>query len=124
MALKLLIVDDHAGFRDFARTMLGAEGFEVTGVAEDGESALAAVEDLHPDVVLVDVQMPDMDGFEVARRLAAADGDHPRVVLTSSREAADYGARLEDSPIEGFIAKQELSGAALTELVAPGNGSA
>lgn len=123
MATTLLIVDDHAGFRDFARTMLGAEGFEVTGEAEDGESALAAVEDLHPDVVLLDVQMPGIDGFEVARRLAAGDGEHPQVVLTSTRDAADYGARLEEAAISGFIPKQDLSGAALAELLSPGNGS-
>ena len=124
MALRLLIVDDHEGFRSFARAMLEGEGFEVAGEAADGESALAAVDELHPDVVLVDVQMPGIDGFEVARRLAAGDGQHPHVVLTSSREAADFGARLADSPgIQGFIAKKELSGAALAEVVASRNGA-
>lgn len=124
MALTLLIVDDHAGFRSFAHAMLEGEGFEVAGEAADGESALAAVDELHPDVVLVDVQMPGIDGFEVARRLAGGSGQHPHVVLTSSREAADFGTRLAESPgIRGFIAKKELSGAALAELVAPSNGS-
>src|SRR5688572_7598015 len=124
MTPRLLIVDDHAGFREFARTMLGAEGFDVAGEAEDGESALAAVENLHPDVVLIDVQMPGLDGFEVARRLAEGNGEHPQVVLTSSRDASDYGTRLDDDAIRGFIPKKDLSGAALAELVAPNNGSA
>jgi len=116
MALTLLIVDDHAGFRSFARTLLGADGFDVAGEAEDGETALSAVEQLHPDVVLLDVQMPGIDGFEVARRLAEG-ADSPHVVLTSSREASDYGARLAASPVDGFIAKGELSAEALTALV-------
>jgi DNA-binding NarL/FixJ family response regulator len=123
MTLRLLIVDDHAGFREFARTMLGAEGFAVAGEAEDGESALAAIEKLHPDVVLLDVQMPGLDGFEVARRLAEGNGEHPKVVLTSSRDASDYGTRLDDDAIQGFIPKKDLSGAALAELVAPNDGS-
>jgi two-component system, NarL family, nitrate/nitrite response regulator NarL len=117
MALTLLIVDDHPGFRDFARSLLTTEGFEVAGEAGDGESALLAVDDLHPDVVLLDVQLPGIDGFEVARRLAAS-GNGPRVILTSSREAADFGTRLVDSAADGFLAKQELSGAALSALVA------
>ena len=117
MPTTLLIVDDHAGFRSFARTMLSADGFEVTGEAEDGESALAAVEQQHPDAVLLDVQMPGIDGFEVAQRLAAS-GNGPSVVLTSSRDASDYGARLTESPVRGFISKQDLSAAALSELLA------
>jgi DNA-binding NarL/FixJ family response regulator len=116
MGKTLLIVDDHASFRGFARTMLASDGFDVTGEAEDGESALAAVQDLDPDVVLLDVQLPGIDGFEVARRLAEA-ARRPRVVLTSSRSASDYGTRLTDSPVDGFIPKQELSAAALANLV-------
>jgi DNA-binding NarL/FixJ family response regulator len=117
MTMTLLIVDDHASFRTFASAMLGAEGFEVTGEAEDGEAALAAVERLRPDVVLLDVQLPGIDGFEVARRLAKSGGG-ARIVMVSSREASDYGQRLTNSPIEGFIPKQDLSGAALTALLA------
>jgi DNA-binding NarL/FixJ family response regulator len=115
---RLLIVDDHEGFRSFARTLFSAEGFEVTGEAPDGESALDAVRAKHPDVVLLDVQLPGIDGFEVARRLAA-EPDAPAVVLTSSRQATDYGRRLMDAPARGFIAKQDLSGPALTSALAP-----
>jgi DNA-binding NarL/FixJ family response regulator len=115
--MTLLIVDDHASFRSFARMLLTAEGFDVAGEAEDGESAIAAATRLRPDVVLLDVQLPDIDGFEVAERLSAL-AHAPRVVLTSSREASDYGHRLTGAPARGFIPKQDLSGAALAELLA------
>ena len=118
MAITLVIVDDHAGFRALARTMLSAEGFEITGEAADGETAVLAVRALTPEAVLLDVQLPGADGFEVARRLAALD-DAPRVVLTSSREASDYGRRLADVPIQGVLPKHKLSGAALAALLAP-----
>jgi DNA-binding NarL/FixJ family response regulator len=117
MTMTVLIVDDHEEFRSFARMLLDADGFEVAGEAENGESALDQVAKLRPDVVLLDVQLGDgIDGFEVAQRLA--DGsDGPKVVLISSREAADYGTRLKDSPVTGFISKRELSGDAITELI-------
>jgi CheY-like chemotaxis protein len=111
----VLIVDDHAGFRGFARRLLEADGFTVVGEAEDGASAMAAVEELHPELVLLDIVLPDMDGFAVAERLVK-NGDGPVVVLTSSREAADFGVRLERSPARGFIHKGELSGRALAVL--------
>jgi DNA-binding NarL/FixJ family response regulator len=115
--MKLLIVDDHEGFRTFARRLLASDGFDVTGDVEDGESALNAVTAQQPDVVLLDVQLPGIDGFEVAARLARAP-DPPRVVLTSSRQASDYGSRLTEAPASGFIPKQDLSGAALTAALA------
>jgi len=114
--MTLLIVDDHDSFRSFARMLLTSEGFEVSGEASDGESAVEAVKRLRPDVVLLDVQLPDIDGFEVAQRLAELT-NAPRVVLTSSREASDYGRRLTGAPARGFIPKQDLSGAALAELL-------
>jgi DNA-binding NarL/FixJ family response regulator len=113
---SLLIVDDHEGFRAFARTLFNADGFEVAGEAADGESALDAVRDTHPDVVLLDVQLPGIDGFEVADRLAASP-DPPAVVMTSTRTASDYGARLERAPVVGFVAKHELSGPAVSALL-------
>jgi CheY-like chemotaxis protein len=113
----VLIVDDHPDFRASASSLLEAEGFDVVGGVADGASALAAVERLRPEVVLLDVQLPDLDGFAVAERLAAAP-DPPRVVLISSREAAAYGPRLEAAPARGFLAKRELSGASLAALVA------
>jgi DNA-binding NarL/FixJ family response regulator len=111
----VLIVDDHAGFRGFARRLLEAGGYTVVGEAGDGASALAAVEALRPELVLLDVLLPDTDGFAVAERLAE-NGDAAVVVLTSSREATDFGQRLKRSSARGFIHKDELSGAALASL--------
>ena len=112
----MLIVDDHPSFRSFARAMLESEGFAVVGEAADGASALEAVDALHPAVVLLDVQLPDLDGFEVAERLAEAS-DPPEVVLISTRTAAAYGGRLETTTARGFLPKTALSGAALAALV-------
>lgn len=112
----MVIVDDHAGFRSWARALLEAEGFDVVGEAADGMSALAAVGLLRPLIVLLDVQLPDIDGFEVAERLAGA-GDPPAVVLVSTRGAYAYRRRLARSPVRGFISKGELSGHALSVLV-------
>jgi DNA-binding NarL/FixJ family response regulator len=116
MAWTVLIVDDHAGFRSFARRLLEADGFTVVGEAGDGSAALAAVEALTPDLVLLDVVLPDCDGFEVAERLAQRAGA-PAVVLISSREAADFGSRLERCPAFGFLHKDDLSPGALAALV-------
>lgn len=116
-ARTLLIVDDHAGFRSFARTMFAAEGFEVTDAVADAESALAAVREQHPDVVLLDVQLPGIDGFEVARRLSRCP-QPPLVVLMSSRERSDYGTLTERAPVQGFLPKRALSGRALVEALA------
>jgi DNA-binding NarL/FixJ family response regulator len=112
----VLIVDDHPGFRSAARALLEADGFEVVGEAADGESGLAAAERLRPGLVLLDIQLPDLDGFEVARRLSQA-GDPPAIVLVSTRDRSAYRRRLADSPARGFVAKSDLSGAAVTALV-------
>ena len=111
----IVIVDDDARFRVRARDLLETDGFAVVGEAGDGASGLCAVRRLGPDVVLLDIGMPDMDGFEVARALAA-DGGPPRVILTSSREAGAYGGRLAASPVLGFIPNDELSGSAIRAL--------
>jgi DNA-binding NarL/FixJ family response regulator len=116
--MSVLIVDDHRAFRASARRLLEAEGFTVVGEASDGHTAIAAAQQLEPDVVLLDVQLPDLDGFDVAARLAAL-GSPSAVVLTSSRAAREYGPVLADSPARGFIAKAELSGAALAGLLSP-----
>jgi CheY-like chemotaxis protein len=116
MATSLLLVDDHEDFRRTARRMLEAAGFEVVAEAADGHEALELAAALHPDVVLLDVQLPLLDGIEVADRLHAWR-DHPSVVLISSRDAVVYGARLERSPARGFLTKGELSGASLTALL-------
>jgi DNA-binding NarL/FixJ family response regulator len=115
MRPTVLIVDDHEAFRESVSALLEAEGFEVLGEAADGAAALVEFERLRPDVVLLDIQLPDVDGFAVAERLAAAH-EPPSVVLISSREAEAYGERLESAPTQGFIPKRELSGAALAAL--------
>ncbi len=112
----MLIVDDHPSFRASARMLLECEGFEVVGEAEDGAAALLAVQRLAPQVVLLDVQLPDIDGFEVAARLTA-NGDSPAIVLTSSRDVNDLGPLREREGVRGFIPKSELSGAALEALL-------
>ena len=105
----LLIVDDDAAFRDAARALLGAAGFDVAGEAGSGGDALRAVAAVEPSVVLLDVQLPDCDGFEVVRRLRQGRMI-PIVVLISTREAADYGRRIAESGVAGFITKSRLSG--------------
>jgi len=117
MAPSVLIVDDHVPFRERARALLEDDGFRVIGEAGDGETALQSTRRLRPEVVLLDVQLPGIDGFAVAERLAA--GPHPpAVVLISSRGAGAYRRRLRDSPARGFIAKAELTGACLLALLA------
>jgi DNA-binding NarL/FixJ family response regulator len=111
-----LIVDDHALFRALACTLLQVEGFEVVGEAADAMSALDAVPRLWPNVILLDIQLPDLDGFEVSRRLAQAE-DAPAIVLVSSRDRSAYRRRLAESPASGFIAQGDLSGAAIGALV-------
>jgi DNA-binding NarL/FixJ family response regulator len=112
----ILVVDDHPSFRATARALLHAEGFDVVGEAEDGASALEAIARLRPEVVLLDVQLPDMDGFEVAAR-AIRDGRAPKIVLTSSRDASDFGPLVEASGACGFVPKDALSGAAVAALL-------
>ena len=116
MARTVLIVDDHPSFRAMARVLLESEGFDVVGEAADGASALDSVRALTPDVVLLDVQLPDLDGFEVAARLTG-NGAGPAVVLTSSRDACDFGGLVHESGARGFIPKAELSAARLAALV-------
>src|SRR3954454_2127553 len=116
MPMTVLIVDDHASFRTAARKLLEHHGYQVVGEARDGEAALEAVRELRPDVVLLDVQMPGIDGFEVTSRLIAA-GDPPAIVLVSSRDGIDFGNLVEESGARGFISKHDLSGPALAELL-------
>lgn len=117
VATRVLIVDDHPGFRSTARALLQSEGFEVVGETSDGASAVAAVEELQPDLVLLDVQLPDLDGFVVAERLRFCCRRPPAVVLTSSRDGADFGPLVERCGARGFVPKERLSGAALAALL-------
>jgi DNA-binding NarL/FixJ family response regulator len=114
--MTVLIVDDHPSFRGSARALLEAEGYDVVGEAENGLDGLDAARALRPDVVLLDVQLPDIDGFEVAARLTK-DAGAPAVVLISSRDGSDFGHLVRDSGARGFIPKAELSGDAIAALV-------
>jgi DNA-binding NarL/FixJ family response regulator len=114
--VNVLIVDDHPSFRTTARAVLEAEGFAVVGEAEDGASGLDAAAKLAPQLVLLDVHLPDIDGFEVAARLTNGGGG-PAVVLVSSRDGSDFGPLVSRSGAKGFIPKAELSGAALRALL-------
>ena len=114
---SVLIVDDHPSFRATARALLEAEGFHVVGEAADGAEACECTERLRPDIVLLDIQLPDMNGFEVAARLPG-NGHRPEIVLTSSCDAAEFGGLIERSGARGFVPKAELSGRRLAEVLA------
>jgi CheY-like chemotaxis protein len=113
---SVLIVDDHAAFRALARKVLTRSGFDVIGEAADGEDALTAAERINPQVVVLDVQLPGINGFEVARRLLAGSLP-PAVVLVSTADAADYGRRIGESGAIGFITKSHLSGDTLHAIL-------
>jgi DNA-binding NarL/FixJ family response regulator len=118
MDVTLLIVDDDARFRRLARQLLEAEGFTVVGEAADGAGALRAVEALHPQLVLLDLQLPDISGLQVARRITNGGGKATAVVLTSTRDGTSFAGLTRESGARGFVSKSELSGAALRRLIA------
>ncbi|MDX6535411.1 MAG: hypothetical protein QOF68_3155 [Gaiellales bacterium] len=117
MSRTVLIVDDHEGFRASARRVLEAEGYTVVAEAADGGSGLRAAAEAHPDVALIDIQLPDIDGFEVARRLRDAGAD-AAIVFISSRDSSDFGSMVESSGARGFVAKDELSVQSVEALLA------
>ena len=116
MVSRVLIVDDHPGFRRFARSLLQAEGLDVVGEASDGPTAVAAVATLRPGLVVLDVLLPGPDGFAIAEELRALDPELA-IVLTSSRPAEEWGARLDAAAVAGFVHKDELSAAALARVL-------
>ena len=116
MERTVLIIDDHPSFRSTARLLLESDGWTVVGEAPDGTQGLRAARELQPDLVLLDVNLPDIDGFTVAGALSADDGAPP-IVLVSSRDARDYGPLVERSGAVGFVSKADLSGDALRRLV-------
>jgi DNA-binding NarL/FixJ family response regulator len=113
---RVLIVDDHPSFRSCARTLLQSEGFDVVGEAADGESAVALTLELEPELVLLDIQLPDLDGFEVAERLLA-HAPQLQIVLVSSRDRSSYGPLIEQCGARGFLCKGDVSGDALQRLL-------
>jgi DNA-binding NarL/FixJ family response regulator len=114
----IVIVDDHRSFRAQARAMLAAEGFDIVAEAGDGVGAIDVIRESAPDVVLLDVELPDLDGFAVLERLAASGLERRRVVLTSSRDRSAYAHRLAACGAAGFVAKEELTGDAVRALIA------
>lgn len=117
MALRVVIVDDDGRFRALARRMLVADGIEVVAEAENGTDALAGIASWRPDVVLLDIGLPDIDGVDVARRLGSAP-DAPAIVLISTRDV-EYGALVASGVAAGYLPKDELSLAAILALVRP-----
>jgi DNA-binding NarL/FixJ family response regulator len=113
---SVLIVDDHESFRASARRLLEAEGFNVVGEAADGRSAIEQATSLAPDLILLDVQLPDIDGFEVASRVIDTSGA-PVVILVSSRDGSDFGPLIQASGASGFVAKARLSGESVRALL-------
>jgi DNA-binding NarL/FixJ family response regulator len=120
---SVLIVDDHPSFRAVARRLLEAEGYEVVGEAIDGRTALEEAARLQPDLVLLDVQLPDIDGLAVASELSGRP-DPPLVILISSRDASDYGPAIDESGARGFVQKGDLSGEAIAALLDAGRSPA
>jgi DNA-binding NarL/FixJ family response regulator len=116
VAVAILIVDDNARFRVRARRRLEADGYTVVAEAADGASALEAARLHRPNVVLVDIGLPDMSGLSVAERLAR-EPDPPAVVLTSTHDAADFGDRVASCGARGFVPKASLSGEAISALL-------
>ena len=115
MPRTVLIVDDHAGFRRRARRVLEAEGYTVVGEAASAAAGIEAAAELTPDVVLLDVHLPDASGFDVVSRILA-----PSVVLISTHDRHDYAELICRSGARGFLAKDQLCGASLEALVAEG----
>jgi DNA-binding NarL/FixJ family response regulator len=115
MGVRVLIVDDHAGFRAHARRLLECEGYDVVGEASDSAAAVEAAHELQPELVLVDIYLPDEDGFELTTRLGELPNP-PVVVLTSSRDYTELEECVSECGASGFVPKSELSRDAIEEI--------
>jgi DNA-binding NarL/FixJ family response regulator len=116
VALRCLLIDDNEAFLASASRLLAADGVDVVGRASSAAEAMRVAAAAQPDVALVDVQLGDEDGLEVARQLAAAARPIP-VILISTHAAADLAELIADTPAIGFLGKSDLSGAAVAELL-------
>jgi CheY-like chemotaxis protein len=117
MRLRCLIVDDNEAFLASASRLLESQGVEVVGCTTSSAEALRLAATLSPSVVLVDVQLGEEDGLDLARRLDAQPEAAP-VVLISTRSADEVLELLDDSPAIGFLAKKALGAEALLKLLA------
>jgi CheY-like chemotaxis protein len=118
VACRVLLVDDNQSFLDAARLLLEREGLSVVGVASSGAQALMQVEQLEPDLVLVDINLGDESGFEVVRSLLNGHHDDAmRVILISTHAETDLADLIAESPATGFLAKSELSAAAIQRIL-------
>jgi CheY-like chemotaxis protein len=117
MALRVLIVDDNAEFLGAARGLLEREGISVVAVTSTGAGAQALVEEKDPDVVLVDIDLGDESGFDLAERLSPAAGRRRPVILISADAEADLKDLIDASAAIGFVPKSRLSAGAIAELL-------
>ncbi len=118
MRRRILVIDDNTAFRGAVSQLLESGGFVVVAGAATGASGVQLARNHEPDLVIVDVQLPDSDGFDVAEQLAGLD-PAPQVILTSSLDSSDFGALVRESPARGFIPKAELSARAIEALLEP-----
>jgi len=116
MPLRCLIVDDNVSFLEAAVALLEGEGLTVVGVASDTAEAVRQAKELEPDVVLVDIVLGPESGFEVVRRLIAANPNGPKLILTSTYSEADFADLINQAPVAGFVAKSDLSASAIRRL--------
>ena len=124
MALRCVIVDDSATFLKAARTLLEREGITVLGVASTGVEALPLVQELRPDVALVDIDLGGESGLDLARRFTQNGGLLPsQVILISTHAEADFADLIAQSPVAGFLAKSDLSADAIQNLLTDGRHS-
>jgi len=126
MALRSVIVDDNSHFLGAARDLLEREGIEVVGVASTSAEAVQLVEQLRPDVTLVDIDLGEESGFDVVRRLVGATGVNAgRIVLISTYAEKDFADLIAASPAVGFLSKSDLSASAIHALLdSSGTGAA
>ena len=123
MSLRSILVDDNSRFLAAARELLEREGIEVVGIASTMDDAARLAEALRPDVCIVDIDLGDESGFDLARRLTDPGGQSSPVVLISAYPERDFSDMIADSPALGFVPKPELSAARIRAMLATGDGA-